>query len=267
VAELFAAAAREASAAFGRGECFVESYVEHARHVEAQVLADAHGTIRVIGTRDCSLQRRYQKVVEEAPAPFVTPGQRAQLERSAAAICRAAGYVSAGSVEFLLAPSGSLSFLEVNTRLQVEHTVTEETTGLDLVGQQLRIAAGEPLDLPDVLLLPRRHSVEFRVNAEDPDRDFAPSTGTITVFQPPAGPGIRLDAGVAAGDVAGPARAGRVPGRGRPHHPALPAGGAGRAGLHRRRAGRVRRAHPLDHRGLPAAGRLSRRCRLCRRRG
>jgi acetyl-CoA/propionyl-CoA carboxylase biotin carboxyl carrier protein len=203
VAELFAAAAREASAAFGRGECFVESYVEHARHVEAQVLADAHGTVRVIGTRDCSLQRRYQKVVEEAPAPFVTPEQRAQLEQSAAAICRAAGYVSAGTVEFLLAPSGALSFLEVNTRLQVEHTVTEETTGLDLVGQQLRIAAGEPLDLPDDLLLPRRHSVEFRVNAEDPDRDFAPSTGTVTVFQPPAGPGIRLDAGVAAGDVVG----------------------------------------------------------------
>jgi acetyl-CoA/propionyl-CoA carboxylase biotin carboxyl carrier protein len=201
VGELFAAATREAQAAFGRGECFVEAYVEHARHVEAQVLADVHGTVRVVGTRDCTLQRRYQKVVEEAPAPFLSSAQRSQLEQAAAAICRAAGYVSAGTVEFLLAPSGALSFLEVNTRLQVEHTVTEETTGLDLVREQFRIAAGEALALPSDLLLPRRHAIEFRVNAEDPDQDFVPSTGTITVFQPPAGPGIRLDAGVAAGDV------------------------------------------------------------------
>jgi acetyl-CoA/propionyl-CoA carboxylase biotin carboxyl carrier protein len=199
VAELFAAAAREASAAFGRGECFVEAYVERARHVEAQVLADSHGTVLVAGTRDCTLQRRYQKLVEEAPAPFLTGEQRERLELSAAAICRAAGYVSAGTVEFLLSPRGELSFLEVNTRLQVEHTVTEETTGLDLVREQFRVAAGQPLSA--AVLPPSRHAIEFRVNAEDPERDFAPSTGTITVFRPPGGPGVRLDTGVTAGDV------------------------------------------------------------------
>ena len=215
VAGLFDAAVREASAAFGRGECFVEAYVEHGRHVEAQVLADTHGGVLVVGTRDCTLQRRYQKLVEEAPAPFLSDAQRAVLERSAAAICRAAGYASAGTVEFLLSPAGQLSFLEVNTRLQVEHSVTEETADVDLVRAQLLIAAGHPLaaalgpagpsagraDQVDVA--PRRHAIEFRINAEDPDRGFTPSTGTITRFRPPGGPGIRVDTGVEAGSVIG----------------------------------------------------------------
>jgi acetyl-CoA/propionyl-CoA carboxylase biotin carboxyl carrier protein len=216
VAGLFDAAVREARAAFGRGECFVEAYVEHGRHVEAQVLADGHGAVRVVGTRDCTLQRRYQKLVEEAPAPFLSDAQRAVLERSAAAICREAGYVSAGTVEFLLSPAGQLSFLEVNTRLQVEHSATEETIDVDLVRAQLLIAAGHPLavaigspgrsagrdgDLGDVA--PRRHAIEFRINAEDPDRGFSPSTGTLTRFRPPGGPGIRVDSGVEAGSVVG----------------------------------------------------------------
>jgi acetyl-CoA/propionyl-CoA carboxylase, biotin carboxylase, biotin carboxyl carrier protein len=206
VADLFDAAVREAEAAFGRGECFVEAYVERGRHVEAQVLADAHGDVLVVGTRDCTLQRRYQKLVEEAPAPFLSAAQQATLERSAAAICREAGYVSAGTVEFLLSPDGQLSFLEVNTRLQVEHCVTEETSDVDLVRAQLLIAAGRPLaeaagrqpDRPA-----RRHAIEFRVNAEDPDDGFAPSTGTITRFRPPGGPGVRVDSGVEAGSVIG----------------------------------------------------------------
>ena len=205
VAGLFEAAVREAQAAFGRGECFVEAYVERGRHVEAQVLADTYGEVMVVGTRDCTLQRRYQKLVEEAPAPFLSAAQQATLERSAAAICREAGYVSAGTVEFLLAPDGQLSFLEVNTRLQVEHCVTEETTDVDLVRAQLLIAAGRPLAEaaglpPDP---PRRHAIEFRVNAEDPDQAFAPSTGTITRFRPPGGPGVRVDSGVEAGSVIG----------------------------------------------------------------
>jgi len=213
VAALFDAAVREARSAFGRGECFVEAYVEHGRHVEAQVLADAHGTILIVGTRDCTLQRRYQKLVEEAPAPFLSDGQRAEIERSASAICREAGYVNAGTVEFLLSPAGELSFLEVNTRLQVEHTVTEETTDLDLVRAQLLIAAGHPLAVAigsadraaddQLKVTPRRHAIEFRVNAEDPGRGFSPSTGTITRFRPPGGPGIRLDSGVEAGSVVG----------------------------------------------------------------
>jgi len=198
VAGLFEAAVREAQAAFGRGECFLEAYVERGRHVEAQVLADARGDVLVVGTRDCTLQRRYQKLVEEAPAPFLSAAQQASLERSAAAICREAGYVSAGTVEFLLSAEGQLSFLEVNTRLQVEHCVTEETTDVDLVRAQLLIAAGRPGDLTA-----RRHAIEFRVNAEDPDRGFAPSTGTITRFRPPGGPGVRVDSGVEAGSVIG----------------------------------------------------------------
>ena len=217
VAGLFDAAVREASAAFGRGECFVEAYVERGRHIEAQVLADTHGAVLVAGTRDCTLQRRYQKLVEEAPAPFLSDAQRAVVQRSAAAICRAAGYVNAGTVEFLLSAAGQLSFLEVNTRLQVEHSVTEETTDVDLVRAQLLIAAGHPLagaigspapsaghdgDRDDVVT-PRRHAIEFRINAEDPDRGFAPSTGTITRFRPPGGPGIRVDSGVEAGSVIG----------------------------------------------------------------
>jgi acetyl-CoA/propionyl-CoA carboxylase biotin carboxyl carrier protein len=210
VAGLFDAAVREASAAFGRGECFVEAYVERGRHVEAQVLADTRGDVLVAGTRDCTLQRRYQKLVEEAPAPFLTPAQQAELRRSAAAICREAGYVNAGTVEFLLSPAGQLSFLEVNTRLQVEHSVTEETTDVDLVRAQLLIAAGHPLATATgraagdaEYLPPRRHAIEFRINAEDPDRGFAPSTGTITRFRPPGGPGVRVDAGVEAGQVVG----------------------------------------------------------------
>jgi acetyl-CoA/propionyl-CoA carboxylase, biotin carboxylase, biotin carboxyl carrier protein len=203
VAALFEAAAREARAAFGRGECFVEAYVEHGRHVEAQVLADRHGDVLVAGTRDCTLQRRYQKLVEEAPAPFLTGAQRATVERSAIAICSEAGYAGAGTVEFLLSPRGELSFLEVNTRLQVEHPVTEESAGIDLVRAQLLIAAGHPLRAAVGSVQPRRHAIEFRVNAEDPAREFAPATGRITRFRPPAGPGIRVDAGVEDGSVVG----------------------------------------------------------------
>jgi acetyl-CoA/propionyl-CoA carboxylase biotin carboxyl carrier protein len=203
---LFEAAVREAKAAFGRGECFLEAYVERGRHVEAQILADAYGDVLVVGTRDCTLQRRYQKLVEEAPAPFLSAAQQATLERSAAAICTEAGYVSAGTVEFLLSADGQLSFLEVNTRLQVEHCVTEETADVDLVRAQLLIAAGRPL--AEAAGRPggetaRRHAIEFRVNAEDPDRGFAPSTGTITRFRPPGGPGVRVDSGVEAGSVIG----------------------------------------------------------------
>ena len=211
VGPLFEAAVREATAAFGRGECFVEAYVEHGRHVEAQVLADTHGTVAVVGTRDCTLQRRYQKLVEEAPAPFLTDGQRTELERSAAAICRAAGYVNAGTVEFLLSPRGDLSFLEVNTRLQVEHSATEEATDTDLVRAQLLIAAGHPvaaaLGMPPraevTAISPRRHAIEFRINAEGHAQGFRPSTGVITDWQPPSGPGVRLDSGVAAGTEVG----------------------------------------------------------------
>ncbi len=211
VGPLFEAAVREATAAFGRGECFVEAYVEHGRHVEAQVLADTHGTVAVVGTRDCTLQRRYQKLVEEAPAPFLTDGQRTELERSAAAICRAAGYVNAGTVEFLLSPRGDLSFLEVNTRLQVEHSATEEATDTDLVRAQLLIAAGHPvaaaLGMPPraevTAISPRRHAIEFRINAEGHAQGFRPSTGVITDWQPPSGPGVRLDSGVAAGTKVG----------------------------------------------------------------
>jgi acetyl-CoA/propionyl-CoA carboxylase biotin carboxyl carrier protein len=206
VGPLFEAAVREATAAFGRGECFVEAYVEHGRHVEAQVLADTQGTVAVVGTRDCSLQRRYQKLVEEAPAPFLSDGQRSQLEESAAAICRAAGYVNAGTVEFLLSPRGDLSFLEVNTRLQVEHSATEESTDTDLVRAQLLIAAGHPLAtaLGEVTAIePRRHAIEFRINAEDCAHGFIPSTGAVTGWRTPGGPGVRLDSGVDAGAEVG----------------------------------------------------------------
>jgi acetyl-CoA/propionyl-CoA carboxylase biotin carboxyl carrier protein len=202
IPELLDAAMREAVAAFGRGECFVERYLDRARHVEAQVLADQHGTIVVVGTRDCSLQRRHQKLVEEAPAPFLSDEQRATIHEAARAICAEAGYTGAGTVEFLLCPDGTAAFLEVNTRLQVEHPVSEETTGLDLVREQFRIAAGEKLTIvsdPE----PRGHAIEFRINAEDPARGFLPVPGTVTVFDPPSGPGVRLDAGVCAGSVIG----------------------------------------------------------------
>ncbi|PSL37499.1 acetyl-CoA/propionyl-CoA carboxylase, biotin carboxylase, biotin carboxyl carrier protein [Labedella gwakjiensis] len=198
VAELFEAAGREAVAAFGRGECFIERYLERPRHVEAQVLADDHGNVVALGTRDCSLQRRSQKLVEEAPAPFLTDEQRDRVLSSARDICAAADYRGAATVEFLLGADGLLSFLEVNTRLQVEHPVTEETTGVDIVGEQLRIAAGLPLSITETPSV-RGHSIEFRINAEDPARGFLPTPGTITTFAPPTGPGVRLDTGVESG--------------------------------------------------------------------
>jgi len=198
VAELYASAVREATAAFGRGECFVEQFLHRPRHIEAQIMADQHGHIVVLGTRDCSLQRRNQKLVEEAPAPFLSDAQRQHIHHAAYAICSAAQYVGAGTVEFLLGQNGQISFLEVNARLQVEHPVTEETTGMDLVLEQLRIADGLPLrclETPPV----RGHSIEFRINAEDPARGYLPTPGRISRFEPPGGPGVRVDSGVAQG--------------------------------------------------------------------
>ncbi|WP_419185612.1 acetyl/propionyl/methylcrotonyl-CoA carboxylase subunit alpha [Comamonas testosteroni] len=200
VAELYASAVREAVTAFGRGECFVEQFLDKPRHIEAQVIADTHGNVVVLGTRDCSLQRRNQKLVEEAPAPFITDAQRERIHSAAKAICAQAGYVSAGTVEFLLSGNGSISFLEVNTRLQVEHTVTEETTGIDLVQEQLRVADGLPLSFTQTPA-PWAHSIEFRINAEDVGRGFLPTPGLITRFAPPSGPGVRLDSGVESGSV------------------------------------------------------------------
>ncbi len=200
VAELYASAVREAVTAFGRGECFVEQFLDKPRHIEAQVIADTHGNVVVLGTRDCSLQRRNQKLVEEAPAPFITEAQRERIHSAAKAICAQAGYVSAGTVEFLLSGNGAISFLEVNTRLQVEHTVTEETTGIDLVQEQLRVADGLPLSFTQTPA-PRAHSIEFRINAEDVGRGFLPTPGLITRFAPPSGPGVRLDSGVETGSV------------------------------------------------------------------
>ncbi|HEX5595275.1 MAG TPA: biotin/lipoyl-containing protein, partial [Micromonosporaceae bacterium] len=202
IPSLFESATREAVAAFGRGECFVERYLDKPRHVEAQVLADQHGNVVVVGTRDCSLQRRHQKLVEEAPAPFLTDEQRAQIHESAKAICREAGYHGAGTVEYLVGADGTISFLEVNTRLQVEHPVTEETTGIDLVREQFRIAAGEKLRFTEDPT-PRGHSIEFRINGEDPGRNFLPAPGTVTELRLPAGPGVRVDTGIRAGDVIG----------------------------------------------------------------
>ena len=200
VAELYASAVREAVTAFGRGECFVEQFLDKPRHIEAQVIADTHGNVVVLGTRDCSLQRRNQKLVEEAPAPFITEAQRERIHSAAKAICAQAGYISAGTVEFLLSGNGAISFLEVNTRLQVEHTVTEETTGIDLVQEQLRVADGLPLSFTQTPA-PRAHSIEFRINAEDVGRGFLPTPGLITRFAPPSGPGVRLDSGVETGSV------------------------------------------------------------------
>jgi len=198
----FESATREALAAFGRGQCFVERYLDRPRHVEAQVLADQHGNVVVVGTRDCSLQRRHQKLVEEAPAPFLTTEQREAIHTSARAICREAGYHGAGTVEYLVGQDGTVSFLEVNTRLQVEHPVTEETTGIDLVREQFRIADGQVLRFTDDPV-PRGHSIEFRVNGEDPGRGFLPAPGAVTALRLPAGPGVRVDAGVEAGSVVG----------------------------------------------------------------
>jgi acetyl-CoA/propionyl-CoA carboxylase biotin carboxyl carrier protein len=202
IPDLLESATREAVAAFGRGECFVERYLDHPRHVEAQVLADQHGNVIVVGTRDCSLQRRHQKLVEEAPAPFLTPEQREAIHTSAKAICREAGYHGAGTVEYLVGVDGTISFLEVNTRLQVEHPVTEQTSGIDLVREQFRIADGEKLRFasdPE----PRGHAIEFRINGEDPGRGFLPAPGTVTSFQVPDGPGVRVDTGIESGSVIG----------------------------------------------------------------
>ena len=202
IPELYESAVREATAAFGRGECFVERYLDKPRHVEAQVLADTHGNVIVVGTRDCSLQRRFQKLVEEAPAPFLSAEQRATIHEAAKAICREAGYHGAGTVEFLVGQDGLISFLEVNTRLQVEHPVSEETSGLDLVREQFRIANGDPLPLTDDPE-PRGHSIEFRINGEDAGRGFLPAPGTVSAITFPAGPGVRVDAGVETGSVIG----------------------------------------------------------------
>ncbi|MFI9842989.1 acetyl/propionyl/methylcrotonyl-CoA carboxylase subunit alpha [Nonomuraea sp. NPDC051941] len=197
VAELYESAVREAVAAFGRGECFVERYLDRPRHVETQCLADAHGNVVVVSTRDCSLQRRHQKLVEEAPAPFLSREQLEILYSGSKAILKEAGYVGAGTCEFLVGQDGTISFLEVNTRLQVEHPVTEEVSGIDLVREMFRIADGEALEYGDPEL--RGHSIEFRINAEDAGRNFLPAPGTLTVMRPPAGPGVRLDAGYEAG--------------------------------------------------------------------
>ncbi|HEY3710341.1 MAG TPA: acetyl/propionyl/methylcrotonyl-CoA carboxylase subunit alpha [Amycolatopsis sp.] len=202
IPELFESATREAVAAFGRGECFVERYLDKPRHVEAQVLADQHGNAIVVGTRDCSLQRRHQKLVEEAPAPYLTDEQRARIHSSAKAICQEAGYYGAGTVEYLVATDGTISFLEVNTRLQVEHPVSEETTGLDLVREMFRIARGEKLRITEDPE-PRGHSIEFRINGEDAGRGFLPAPGTVTKFVAPSGPGVRVDSGVESGSVIG----------------------------------------------------------------
>jgi acetyl-CoA/propionyl-CoA carboxylase biotin carboxyl carrier protein len=195
----FDSAVREAVASFGRGECFVERYLDRPRHVETQCLADAHGNVVIVSTRDCSLQRRHQKLVEEAPAPFITAEQDKQLRTASADILRAAGYVGAGTCEFLIGQDGTISFLEVNTRLQVEHPVTEEVSGIDLVREMFRIADGEALGYGDPEA--RGHSIEFRINAEDPGRNFLPAPGTITTWRPPSGPGVRLDSGYAAGQT------------------------------------------------------------------
>ena len=200
IPELFASAVREAQAAFGRGECFVERYLDKPRHVEAQVLADQHGNVVVVGTRDCSLQRRHQKLVEEAPAPFLSDAQREQIHRSAKAICREAHYWGAGTVEYLVGQDGTVSFLEVNTRLQVEHPVTEETTGVDLVREQFRVAEGEVLRLTEDPA-PSGHAFEFRINGEDPGRGFLPAPGTVTTYIEPGGPGVRVDSGIEPNSV------------------------------------------------------------------
>ena len=202
VPEIYESATREALAAFGRGECFVERYMDKARHVECQVLADMHGNVIVTGTRDCSLQRRFQKLVEEAPAPFLTDEQRTTLHESAKRICKEAGYYGAGTVEYLVDSTGLINFLEVNTRLQVEHPVTEVTTGLDLVREQFRIAEGKELHIKQDPT-PRGHAFEFRINGEDAGSNFMPAPGTITKYVEPSGPGVRMDSGVREGSVVG----------------------------------------------------------------
>lgn len=202
VEDLFESAVREATAAFGRGECFVERYLDKARHVECQVVADQHGNVIVASTRDCSLQRRFQKLVEEAPAPFLTEEQDKRLRESAKAICKEAGYYGAGTVEYMIGSDGLISFLEVNTRLQVEHPVTEEVTGLDLVREQFRIAEGGEISVKEDPEY-NGHAFEFRINGEDAGTNFMPAPGTITKYSEPSGPGVRMDSGVREGDVIG----------------------------------------------------------------
>ncbi|MBT2548485.1 biotin carboxylase N-terminal domain-containing protein [Arthrobacter sp. ISL-65] len=199
IPELFDSAVREATAAFGRGECFIERFLDAPRHVETQCLADAHGNVVVVSTRDCSLQRRNQKLVEEAPAPFLTEEQNRRLYESSKAILKEAGYLGAGTCEFLVGQDGTISFLEVNTRLQVEHCVSEEVTGIDLVREQFRLACGEELGYGDPEV--RGHSLEFRITGEDPGRNFMPAPGTVTTLKNPTGPGIRIDSGIEEGDV------------------------------------------------------------------
>lgn len=199
IPEAFASAVREAIAGFGRGECFVERYLDKPRHVETQVLVDKFGNAAVISTRDCSLQRRHQKLVEEAPAPFLTDAQNEELYRASKAIMKEAGYIGAGTCEFLVGVDGTISFLEVNTRLQVEHPVSEEVTGIDLVREQFRIAIGEELGYTDPVI--RGHSIEFRINGEDPGRSFLPAPGRITKMSLPTGPGVRVDTGFRTGDA------------------------------------------------------------------
>ena len=201
IPELYDSAVREAIAAFGRGECFVERYLDKPRHVETQVLADQHGNVVVVSTRDCSLQRRHQKLVEEAPAPFLTDKQREDLYAASKAIVKEAGYYGAGTCEFLIGVDGTISFLEVNTRLQVEHPVSEEVTGIDLVREQFRIARGETIDPTDPEV--KGHSIEFRINGEDPGRGFLPAPGSLSKWELPSGPGVRVDAGFRSGDVIG----------------------------------------------------------------
>ncbi|AKT52412.1 acetyl/propionyl/methylcrotonyl-CoA carboxylase subunit alpha [Arsenicicoccus sp. oral taxon 190] len=201
IPELFDSAVREAVTAFGRGECFVERFLDKPRHVETQCLADQHGNVVVVSTRDCSLQRRNQKLVEEAPAPFLSDEQNAELVRASKAILQEAGYYGAGTCEFLVGQDGVISFLEVNTRLQVEHPVSEEVTGIDLVREMFRIAEGQELGYDDPPA--HAHSIEFRLNGEDAGRNFLPAPGTVAVFEPPAGPGVRLDTGIVEGDVIG----------------------------------------------------------------
>ena len=201
IPELYDSAVREAIAAFGRGECFVERYLDRPRHVETQVLADQHGNAIVVSTRDCSLQRRHQKLVEEAPAPFLSPEQMESLYAASKAIVKEAGYYGAGTCEFLVGEDGVISFLEVNTRLQVEHPVSEEVTGIDLVREQFRIARGETIQTSDPEV--RGHSIEFRINGEDPGRGFLPAPGSLVTWKMPSGPGVRVDAGFRAGDVIG----------------------------------------------------------------
>ena len=282
IAELFESAVREAVTAFGRGECFVERYLDRPRHVETQCLADQHGNVVVVSTRDCSLQRRHQKLVEEAPAPYLSEEQLKTLYESSKAILSEAGYTGAGTCEFLVGQDGTISFLEVNTRLQVEHPVTEEVTGIDLVREMFRIASGEELGYSDPVV--EGHSIEFRINAEDAGRNFMPAPGTLTRWQVPAGPGVRLDAGYDVGETvpgafdsliaklvvigarpgrgAGPVSSGAVGvrrGRDADRH-RVPPSRRRRSGVHRGRR-ELRRPHELDrdrvrqrHRAGPVRG-------------